>query len=227
MSEQPPVNEEERQKSIERLKELRKNQEINVTIDNVQMQKMAQDLAEERLKNKNLESKIKKVDLVLDKALEDKLDKLHITEPEERQFYKDNPNLLTTRARAGSAPLNDKQLGRGEQFKFNNYATMVEFLKAHLDDIVTGSLTGREVLHELWKSQVVPSMKSGQQLEGINPNPEVPSKDTQSPIEVALTPNMKATEKSEIRKALDYADELARERIRIARKRMVAKGNEK
>jgi hypothetical protein len=118
---------------------------------------------------------------------------------------------------SGNAPMNPDN--PSEHMKFSSYEAMVQYCRDNENELVTATQTGKQVLDELFRKGIQ-LIKSGETIKGFSPNPEASSKDSNSPVEVTLTPNMQAMEQSEFRQAIEKANEQARERIRIARERM-------
>lgn len=195
-------------------------EKADVFIDTSHSETLAAKLALAEKERDDVKEKLKQI---AQKEIERKLDSFSITDEEKRKFYHTHPDQFAQDypSKAGSAPLNRNQMGQEERMKFSSYEEIIRYCRAHPDEIVTSNgLTGKDALRVMW-DKTVQTIKSGSEIKGFSPDGEAPTRESRGPVEVALGPNMKNPQNSQLQEFLERANEAAREKIRIARDRAV------
>lgn len=220
----------------------KKAKEIHVKVDSSQIISMAEELAEEKRKNKLLEankdynpSKINeqltsevedlkgKLGLIAEKALSDKkkslgLDPNNSMSPEEVMGYEKGLESGSGKAPSGSAPANDAQYGKSSSDlltrKWSSHAEMVQFLKENSDDP-----EARKYYDALWK-QAIQAMKTGQKIE-YNPQSDLKNESSQ-PVELRLSGKETNDPNSELQQFLERGNRKYREQMKLASERFFA-----
>jgi hypothetical protein len=215
-------------------------EEIHVKVDNEQTKALAMELAEERESSKRIElenAELRgKLEFVAEKELEKKLRQHPELTPEQIADFHQNPEKLqsyeqgksarSSEAPSGSAPMNAQQLGSGPTSnlrtrKFNSMEEMVRTLKETSQDSTNPERQDAQLALDQLMSRCIGGIKGSDPNKlnlNYNPNPQTPESSSNAPVEIQNFSQLKVG-KSEIRECLDKANEIARQKLLLAKER--------
>lgn len=134
-----------------------------------------------------------------------------IEHPDKINAYKKGLNREGLSSPSGSAPLNAAQMGQSDSELWKRPFSSTEEMLRFLRDNAKDDLTAKQYYDEMWRRAIF-SMKSKNALEYKQPYPDIPNEGG-GDITIRNWGQLKGG-KSEIREALDRANEIAREKIR-------------